>query len=43
VATLAPAYAPRRPTEMALYGIVRDNLETFLSRARETYAKPLSR
>jgi hypothetical protein len=43
VATLAPAYAPRRPTETALYGIVRDNLETFLSWARETYAKPLPR
>ncbi len=43
MATLAPAYAPRRPTETALYGIVRDNLETFLSWARETYAKPLPR
>ena len=43
VATLAPAYAPRRPTETALYGIVRDNLETFLAWARETYAKPLPR
>jgi hypothetical protein len=43
VATLAPAYAPRRPTETALYAIVRDNLETFLSWARETYARPLPR
>lgn len=43
MATLAPAYAPRRPTETALYGIVRDNLETFLRWARETYAKPLPR
>ena len=43
MATLAPAYAPRRPTETALYHIVRDNLETFLSWARETYAKPLPR
>ena len=43
MATLAPAYAPRRPTETALYGVVRDNLETFLSWARETYAKPLPR
>jgi hypothetical protein len=43
VAILAPAYPPRRPTETALYGIVRDNLETFLSWARETYARPLPR
>jgi len=43
VAKLAPAYAPRRPTETVLYGIVRDNLESFLSWAAETYAKPLPR
>jgi hypothetical protein len=43
VAVLAPAYTPRRPTETALYGIVRDHLETFLRWARETYAKPLPR
>ncbi len=43
VARLAPAYAPRRPTETVLYGAVRANLETFLAHTRETYAKPLPR
>jgi hypothetical protein len=31
VAALAPAYLPRRPTETALYALVRDHLETFLA------------
>ena len=43
MAALVPAYAPRRPTETALYGIVRDHLETFLHWTRETYEKPLPR
>jgi len=43
VATLAPAYAPRRPTETVLYGVVLSQLETFLAHTRETYAKPLPR
>jgi hypothetical protein len=37
LAALAPAYAPRRPTETALYAIVREHLETFLAHARENY------
>jgi hypothetical protein len=37
VATLAPAYLPRRPTETVLYGLVREHLESFLARAREQY------
>ena len=41
--TLAPAYAPRRPTETVLYGAVRSHLETFLAHTRETYEKPLPR
>ena len=43
VAALAPAYAPRRPTETALYGLVREHLESFLRWARESYDKPLPR
>jgi hypothetical protein len=43
LASLAPAYAPRRPTETVLYGIVRDHLESFLRWTRETYEKPLPR
>jgi hypothetical protein len=41
VARLAPAYAPRRPTETVLYRAVRDHLETFVAHAAETYAAPL--
>lgn len=43
MATLAPAYTPRRPTETVLYGVVREQLETFLRWTRETYDKPLPR
>ncbi len=43
VAALASPYAPRRPTETALYALVREHLETFVSWARETYEKPLPR
>ena len=38
---LAPAYRPRRPTETVLYAVVRENLETFLAHARESYEAPL--
>ena len=43
MARLPPAYRPRNPTATVLYGIVREHLETFLSHARETYARPLPR
>ena len=43
MAALAPAYTPRRPTETVLYGVVRENLETFLRWTRETYEKALPR
>jgi hypothetical protein len=43
VAALAPAYAPRRPTQTVLYGVVRDHLEGFLRWASESYDKPLPR
>ncbi len=43
MARLAPAYAPRRPTETVLYGVVRSHLETFLAHVRETYENPLPR
>ena len=43
MAALAPAYAPRRPTETALYGLVRENLETFLAYTREHYERGLPR
>jgi hypothetical protein len=43
VATLAPAYAPRRPTETILYGLVRQHLESFLAYAREHYDGGLPR
>jgi hypothetical protein len=35
VAALAPAYAPRRPTETILYALIRQHLESFLAYARE--------
>ena len=41
MAALAPAYLPRRPTETVLYRTVRENRETFLAHARETYERPL--
>jgi Putative transposase/Transposase zinc-binding domain len=37
VAALAPAYAPRRPTETILYALVRQHLESFLAYARDHY------
>lgn len=43
MATLAPSYLPRRPTETVLYRAVRENLETFLAYTRETYERPLPR
>jgi hypothetical protein len=43
VAALAPAYAPRRPTETVLYALVRQHLESFLAYAREHYDKGLPR
>jgi hypothetical protein len=43
VATLAAPYAPRRPTETVLYGLVRQNLESFLAYAREHYDGGLPR
>jgi hypothetical protein len=43
VARLAPPYAPRRPTETVLYGVVRESLDTFVAHARETYERPLPR
>jgi transposase-like zinc-binding protein/putative transposase len=43
VARLAPPYRPRQPTGTLLYGILRENLETFLAHARESYERPLPR
>jgi hypothetical protein len=46
MAILAPAYLPRRPTETVLYGIVRQNLESFLAfaaRGHATLARPAGR
>jgi Transposase zinc-binding domain len=43
VAALAPAYAPRRPTETVLHGLVRHHLESFLAYAREHYDGGLPR
>jgi hypothetical protein len=43
MAYLAPAYQPRRPTETVLYGLVRQNLETFLAYARRHYDGGLPR
>jgi hypothetical protein len=31
----SPAYCPRRPEESVLYGVVAENLETFLARHNE--------
>ena len=43
MAALAAPYAPRRPTETVLYGLVRQNLESFLTYAREHYDGGLPR
>jgi hypothetical protein len=43
VAVLAAAYLPRRPTETVLYGLVRENLRSFLAHAREHYEGGLPR
>ena len=43
MASLAPPYAPRRPTETVLYRVVRESLDTFVAHARETYERPLPR
>jgi hypothetical protein len=43
VAALAPAYAPRRPTETVLHGLVRQHLESFLDHTREHYEGGLPR
>ncbi len=43
MAALAPAYAPRRPTETVLHGLVRQHLESFLAYAREHYEGGLPR
>jgi hypothetical protein len=43
VATLAPAYVPRRPTDTVLCGLVRQNLGSFLAYAREHYDGGLPR
>jgi hypothetical protein len=43
MAVLAPAYLPHRPTETVLYGIVRQNLASFLAHAREHYEGGLPR
>jgi hypothetical protein len=43
VATLAPAYLARKPTETILYKLVQQNLESFLAHARENYEGGLPR
>ena len=43
VAALAAAYLPRRPTETVLYGLVRQNLESFVAYTREHYDGGLPR
>ncbi len=43
MASLAPAYLPRRPQETVLYDLVRGNLETFLAHARANYEGGLPR
>jgi hypothetical protein len=43
VASLAPAYLPRKPTETILYKVVQQNLEDFLAHARENYEGGLPR
>ena len=43
MASLAPAYVPRRPTESVLHQLVRANLESFLAYARANYDGGLPR
>jgi hypothetical protein len=43
VASRAPAYLPRKPTETVLYRLVQQNLESFLAYAREHYDGGLPR
>jgi Putative transposase/Transposase zinc-binding domain len=43
VASLAPAYAPRKPTETVLHQLVRANLESFIAYARANYDGGLPR
>lgn len=43
MASLAAAYAPRRPTETVLYELVRQHLESFLAFTREHYEGGLPR
>ena len=43
MASLAPAYVPRRPTETVLHQLVRANLESFLTYARANYDGGLPR
>ena len=43
MASLAPAYVPRRPTETVLHQLVRANLESFLAYARANYDGGLPR
>jgi hypothetical protein len=43
VASLAPAYVPRKPTETVLHQLVRANLESFIAYARANYEGGLPR
>ncbi len=43
MASLAPAYVPRRPTETVLHQLVRANLDSFLAYARANYDGGLPR
>jgi len=43
VASLAPAYQPRRPHETALYRLVKEHGDEFLGHARDAYDGPLPR
>ncbi|MGO9833534.1 MAG: transposase [Polyangiaceae bacterium] len=43
MASLAPPYVPRKPTETVLYKLVQQNLESFLAHARENYERDLPR
>lgn len=43
MASLAPPYLPRKPTETILYKLVQQYLETFLAHARENYERGLPR
>src|SRR5262245_11384304 len=43
MASLAPPYVPRKPTESILYQLVQQHLESFLAYAREHYEGGLPR